>query len=387
MKLRVLPSVRQLGGRRILLRLDLNVPVNGKRITDDFKIKAALPTLRALRGCPLIIVTHRGEPTSRGTSYHFQKNFSLAPIVSRLQKELGDKIFLATGSWTSLEKQAHSLKPRDIMVLENIRFWPGEITNDKQFAGHLAKLADLYVNDAFAVSHRQHASMAAITRYLPSYAGPQLTAEVRNLEKVFTRRQLTLVLGGAKIGTKLPLLTHLLPRCRSILIGGAMANTILYARGYKIGASLYDKQEVRLAKRLTSRKIAVPEDVVVRRGAAYKGIPVTEVQPKDVIIDIGPKTAAQYAALVKTSRTIVWNGPLGKCEDRHGCAGTKALVAAIQRATAHRAFSVVGGGETLGALSVLGSVKKVSWASTGGGATLAFLSGEKLPGLKGISLS
>lgn len=387
MKLRVLPSSRQLGGRRLLVRLDLNVPVNKGRITDDFKIKAALPTLRSLRGSPVIVITHRGEPAGRGTSYRFQKNFSLTPIVSRLQKELKGNVFLASGSWVNVKKQAQSLQPGDIMILENIRFWPGETANDKQFARELAALADVYINDAFAVSHRNHASVSALTNYLPSYAGPQLVAEVRALEKVLTRHHLTLILGGAKIATKLPLITHLLPRCKSVLIGGAMANTLLRARGYEIGASLYDKGELRLAKRLRSKKIIIPHDVVIRRGATSRTVSIMALQSQDSIIDIGPATASRYADSIKKSKTIVWNGPLGKFEIMSARAGTTEVVKAIQRVTAKKAFSVVGGGETLEALALLGNVKKVSWASTGGGATLAFLSGQTLPGLKGLLVS
>ncbi len=373
--------------QRYLIRFDLNVPLQNGKIQDDYKLKAVLPTIRLLRQVPLIIISHLGEPVITGSRFQFQAKYSLKPIAHYLEKKLKRRVTIIKGSWSSLYQQSRKLKPGEILMLENIRFWPGEIKNDRLLAQQLAKLGDIYINDALAVSHRAHASVSAITHFLPAYAGPLLQTEVKHLRTLLERRNLTLILGGAKISTKLPVITNLLPRARYILLGGAMANNVLRARGYAIGNSLYDTKEVRLAKTLKSKKIIIPSDVIVQRGKKYLHIERTQVTTKDTIVDIGLKTAQSYAAYITASRTIMWNGPMGIYEKLPSRRGTTTIIRAIQSATRHGAFSVVGGGETISALNIVTGQKSVGWVSTGGGATLMFLSGKRLPGLQGLIIS
>lgn len=384
MKLRSWTSHSFVDHEPCLLRLDLNVPLSSGRILDDYKLKAGLKTIRQLPQQPLVIITHLGEPALKGKRYSFDKRYSTRPLVLYLQKKLRRRVFLAAGSLSALAKQARLLKKNEIMVLENIRFWPGEVKNDNVFAKQLAQLGSVYINDAFPVCHRAHASVQAITRYLPSYAGPQLCEEVRNLDTLLHRQKLVLILGGAKISTKLPLINNLLPRCQAVLIGGAMANTFLRARGHDIGSSLWESKELGVARRLTNRKIIIPSDVVVQRGSHFQIRLVSEINPTDKIVDIGPETSARYLSVIKKSRTLMWNGPLGVTEETKARAGTRTIIKALRYATQHGAFSVAGGGETIAALELLGTKKAVSWASTGGGASLVFLSGERLPGLTSL---
>lgn len=382
MRLRKLPSPRELRGQRILLRLDLNVPFKGMSIQDDYKIISALPTIQKLRSQPLIIISHRGEPTTTGDKFSFNKKYSLTPVVRRLKKYVDGRVFLATGSWTDIQRQAAALKPGEIMVLENIRFWPGEILNNSAFARNLASLATVYVNDAFAVSHRNHASVVGVTRFLPSYAGPLLEAEVNNLSKIEKRRSLVVIFGGAKISDKLPLIKKFLPTAKAILVGGGIANALLKARGYEVGTSFYETQSLVAAKRLGSSKIILPEDVIVQDGRQIRTLAINKVAKKDAIYDIGPATSRLYSDIIRKAKTIIWNGPLGLIEKPAFRQGTKALARAISAATKNGAFSIIGGGETVEAVRQIQLTHPVSWISTGGGATLHFLSGETMPGLK-----
>lgn len=384
MKMRSMPSLRHLKGKRILLRLDLNVPVSGSKITDDFKIISAIPTIRQLRSCPLIIISHRGEPKTKAGKYTYQTSYSLQLIVKKLQKYIGGNIFISKGSWSLLKKQAQELKPGDIMVVENLRFWPGEVQNDKNFAKELAALADIYINDAFAVSHRAHASVAAITKYIPSYAGPLLRQEIVNLTKVTKQRSLVVILGGAKISSKLPLIQKLLPRSSAIIMGGGLANTILKVRGYSIGASLYDVKSLVAAKRLTSEKIILPIDVVVQSGKKIFTKSITQVGTKEKIFDIGPETVSHFSSIISKAKTIIWNGPLGLFENKKFQNGTKQIIISIQKTQKKNIFTLAGGGETVEAIRYLKAQSSFTWVSTGGGASLAFLSGEMMPGLQGL---
>lgn len=381
MRLRTLPLLSTLRGQRLLLRLDLNVPCKGLHVKDDYKIISALPTIKKLRSLPLIIMSHRGEPITNGKRYNFNNAYSLAPVVQRLKKYAGGRVFLATGSWTEIQKQAAALKPGEIMVLENLRFWSGEIKNNIAFARDLASLATVYVNDAFAVSHRRHASIVAITRFLPSYAGPLLEAEINHLSKVGKSRSMVVVFGGAKISDKLPLIKKFLPRAKAILVGGGIANALLKARGYEVGTSFYEIKSLAAAKRLLSPKIIIPEDVIVQRGRQVRTVLVKEVQKNEAIFDIGPRTSQLYSNYLRSAKTIVWNGPLGLFESPAFTEGTKVVAIAISQATKKGAFSIVGGGETVEAVRKIKLTHPLSWISTGGGATLHFLSGKTLPGL------
>ena len=384
MKLRTLPALKTLRGERVVLRLDLNVPMKGSVIVDDFKIVSALPILRHLESLPVIIISHLGEPDTNGKSYFFDKHFSLSPVVKRLQKYCSGRVFLASGSWANMQKQADNLKTGEIMVIENVRFWSGEITNNLRFAKQLASLGTIYVNDAFAVCHRKHASVAGITKYLPSYAGPLLEKEIFNLVKVSNRRSVVLVFGGAKVSDKLPLIQKFLPRAKAILTGGGIANAFLKVRGVEIGQSYYEVASLSAARKLYSANIIVPSDVIVQSGKKTRIADINSVTKKEVIYDVGPETIKRYSEYLRTAKTIIWNGPVGLFEKFEFRKGTNTIAKSIAQATKNGAFSVVGGGETIEAIRIMKLSQAVSWMSTGGGATLYFLSGQTLPGLQGL---
>lgn len=317
-----------LKGKRILLRLDLNVPLKGTRIADDYKLTSVLPTLRYLLrlGCHIVIVTHLADGK---------------PSVAPLAKWLSQKLKLPVPVF----KNINPLKPvTGLAMLENIRRFKGELNNDATFAKELASLAEVYVNDAFAVSHRAQASVAAVKKYLPAFAGLLLVEEIKHLERAKNpRRPLVLIMGGAKMKTKLPLLKALAPRAQAVLVGGKLANELI-------------------GKKLPFKNIVLPRD----------GRP----QFKNML-DIGPLTVAEFIIRLSKAKTIIWNGPLGMFENKIYAKGTKAIARAVAKRTKQGAFSLIGGGETAAAVGTL----KFSWVSTGGGATLAYLSGQTMPGL------
>lgn len=372
----------------MLLRADFNVPMkeDGK-VMDDYKIVAGLPTIRFLLRykCKIIIITHLGRPQGER-----EKKYSLLPVAKHLSRLLDKKIgFVDNCFGLEAGTAVGKMKPGEILMLENLRFAKGEGKNDKKFARQLASLADIYVNDAFANSHRKHASMAAIKKYLPSYAGLLLAEEVENLNKIIHPRQpLMAVIGGAKIGTKISFLKKISQKSFKVLIGGALANNFFVARKMEVGKSLVDRGSIKLAKSLKAKNILLPIDVVVSdrkdgRGEAEVKNPF-KVNKNEIILDIGPKTMKLYCQIIKKAQTIIWNGPMGMFEARHFKYGTLSIARAIASRSRGRAFGVVGGGETIEALKMTRMDNYVDWISTGGGATLAFLSGAKMPGLKGI---
>lgn len=370
-----------------MLRADFNVPMERGRVADDYKIVAGLPTIRFLLryNCKIIIITHLGRPEGR-----IEKKYSLAPVARHLGKLLDKKVNFADDcvglkSGTAVGK----MKPGEILMLENLRFSKGEGKNDKKFARQLAGLADVYVNDAFANSHRRHASMSAIKKYLPSYAGLLLPEEVENLNKIFhPRPPLVAVIGGAKIGTKISFLKKISRKSFKVLIGGALANNFFASRGMEIGQSLVDKESIKLAGRLKQKNILLPIDVVVSDkkdgGGPAEAKNIFKVNKNEKILDIGPKTIRLYSLFLKKAQTIIWNGPMGMFEKEHFKHGTLAIARVIASRSRGRAFGVAGGGETIEALKMTGMENYVDWISTGGGATLAFLNGEPMPGLKGL---
>ncbi len=380
---------RSFGSRTVLLRLDLNVPLRNGRIVDDYKIQAALPTVQKLSSSPVIILTHLGEPTVQG-EYEATDELSLAPIARRLANLTGRPVRLASGSWDELEAYAATLRPGDIMLLENLRFWKGETANSRSFARHLARLGEAYVNDAFAVSHRRHASVAAIKNYLPSYAGPELRLEFAKLTRVKRgRRPLVVVMGGAKISSKLPLIKRFLPGASQVLVGGALANDLLRARGVSIGASYHEKGKPAAGSSVRSKKIILPEDaIVVDTRGDRKRQPricrIKDVAAHEAIVDIGPETCRIFSEILSGAQTIIWNGPMGTFEKSFARKGTKAIVVALVAARQRGAAIAAGGGETVEAIALFRKTDSIDWELTGGGASLAFLSGENLPGLAGL---
>lgn len=402
-RIKSIRQAKKIAGKRVLLRADLNIPLKtdktgNAKITDEFKIIAALPTIRYLLRykCKIIIVTHLGRPTGSeklevrsNKQINFQ--YSVKPVATRLSKILGVKVkFIDDCVGFKVGTEVNKLKNGEILMLENLRYYSEEKNNDLVFAKNLSKLADLYINDAFAVCHRKHASVAAIKKYLPAYAGLLLEKEIASLNKVIKPKQpLILALGGAKLETKMPLINKIGKKANRILIGGALANSVLAARGIEIGQSLADKQSIAIAKKIKNQKnIILPIDVVVKDVNKKKGVVkvknALKVEKNDKILDIGPETVRLFAGFFRKARTIIWNGPMGSFEEKDFKYGTLNVARAIAIRSRGSAFGAAGGGETIAALKLTGMMDDMDWVSTGGGAMLAYLGGEKMPGLQGI---
>jgi phosphoglycerate kinase len=387
MKIKSIRNAKRIAGKRVFLRVDFNVPIKDGKIKDDYKIVAGLSTIRFLLryNCKVIIATHLGRPDGK-------KNleFSLEPVARRLGKILDVKVLFADSCMGfSAGTAVGRIKKGEIVFLENLRFEKGEEKNEIKFAKELASLADIYVNDAFAASHRKHASVSAIKKYLPSYAGLLLGEEVKNLSKIINPKQpLVSIIGGAKIRTKISFLKRIGKKSFKVLIGGALANNFFVARKFEVGKSLVDRQSIKLAKSLKQNNIILPIDVVVSGRSDGKGKvevkSVSRVDKDEIILDIGPKTIRLYASFIKKAQTIVWNGPMGMFEKKSFKHGTLSVARLVASRSQGRAFGVVGGGETIEALKMTKMEDYVDWVSTGGGATLSFLSGEKMPGLDKI---
>jgi phosphoglycerate kinase len=374
------------GGQRVLVRADLNVPMDGLRITDDGKIRASLPTLKALlaRGAAVIVCSHLGRPGGRP-----EPALSLAPVAERLGQLLSRPVVLAAGP--AAAAVAASLRPGAVAVLENLRFSPGETSHDDAervaFAGQLAALADQYVGDAFGAAHRRHASVAELPALLPHAAGYLMQAEIAALRRLTRRAEgpYVVVLGGAKAAGKLPVLEHLLDRADTILIGGAPTAMFLAALGCPVGRSRQDG-DVAVARAILDRagaRLVLPPDVMVaasRAGPQAASVVASGSVPAgQMLLDIGPRAAQLYAARIAAARTVFWDGPMGVAEVPRFAAGTRAVASAMAR---NRAFTAIGGGDTGAAVRACGYPASLfSHVSTGGGASLEFLAGRELPGL------
>jgi len=382
-------------GTRVLLRADFNVPLSGDQIpgaggvpqiVDDMRIRAARPTIEWLRarGAAVVACSHLGRP--KGAP---DPSYSLAPVAQRLGQLLGVDVALAPEVvGPEATAMAEALGPGDVMVLENLRFHPGETTGDEDLAAALAALADAYVNDAFGAAHRAHASVVGPPRYLPCAAGRLVVREVEALSHLLEdpARPFTAILGGVKVSDKIGVIDSLLARCDRLLVGGAMASTFLAARGYATGDSLVEADQVDECEvRLTTGKVAVPTDVVVAKVMAEDA--ETQVVAADAIpdgwrvLDIGPDSAAAYASEVAGSDTVFWNGPMGVFEMAPFAAGTRAVAQAV---AACHGYTVVGGGDSAAAMARFGLEKEVGHLSTGGGASLEFLEAGDLPGLAAL---
>lgn len=386
MKIKSIASVKNLKNVTVLVRTDFNVPIHKGEIKDEFKILQQMQTITHLieEGAKIILMTHLGEPEPGD----IQTKFSIAPIAERIGGIIKRKVrVIADFQNFKTGGILKNMKAGDVVMLENIRFFKGEKNNDRKFAKSLASLADIYVNDAFAVSHREHASVSAIKKYLPSYAGLLLEQEVKNLDHAMhPQSPLVAVMGGAKISTKINLIRKLVKKSDRVLIGGGLANNFLSARGFEIGRSLSDKESVKLAMTLSSRKIILPVDVVVstrEHGQAHVR-KISKVEKDDYIFDIGPETVRLYSNFIKKANTLIWNGPMGFYEMKQFSHGTIMLARVVGARAKGKAFGVVGGGETVDALKRSGMLSCVDWVSTGGGAMLSYLGGEKMPGLKKI---
>jgi len=386
----------ELDGRTVLVRVDFNVPLRGGAVTDATRIERSLPSIEELagRGARVVLMSHLGRPKGVRVA-----EFSLAPLVAPLAERLPGRrvVFAADCVGPEAETAIAGLAPGEVALLENLRFHPGEEANDAEFAAALARLGDLYVNDAFAAAHRAHASVVALAGLLPAAAGRLMQAELDSLGAALERpaRPLVALVGGAKISTKLDLLGNLLAKVDALVVGGAMANTFLHARGLDVGDSLCERDMAATARELLVRAeaagcaLVLPVDAVVAerlaRNVATATVPVETVPPGRMILDIGPATAELICARLAASRTLVWNGPLGCFETPPFDAGTKRVAATAAALTrAGKLFSVAGGGDTLAALSQAGVAADFSYLSTAGGAFLEWLQGRTLPGVKAL---
>ena len=382
-----------LAGKRVFLRVDLNVPLEAGRVAEDTRIRAVLPTIEHCfkAGASVILASHLGRP--KGT---VDPRYSLKPAAVRLEELLGRPVpLLPDCVGPEVEAAAIALKPGETVLLENLRFHPGEEANDPEVARRLAALADVYVNDAFAAAHRAHASTEGITRFLqPAAAGLLMARELEALGRIFERPEppVAAVLGGAKVSDKLALVEHLLARVDTLLIGGGMAFTFLAALGYGVGRSLLEAERLEAARAILGRarslgvRMRLPVDVVAASAPdSAEGIRTVGVReiPDDLMgLDVGQLTVAQFGAALQGAKTVVWNGPMGVFEKPAFAAGTLGLARAVAGCGA---FSVIGGGDTIAAVRQAGVTDRIGYISTGGGAFLEFLEGRTLPGVAALS--
>ncbi len=382
-------------GQRVLVRVDLNVPMRDGRVTDDLRISRILPTLHELsrKGAKVVLLSHFDRPGGKVVP-----EMSLKPVASVLSTALGLPVAFADDCiGEAAQTVIAKLKPGGIALLENTRFHKGEEKNDPELAAEMAKLGDIYVNDAFSCAHRAHVSTEALARLLPHAAGRNMETELTHLSAALDNpeRPVAALVGGAKVSTKIELLGNLLNRVDKLIIGGGMANTFLYAKGLEIGKSLVEKDLVDIAREIlvksaTGRcQVVLPDDVVITRefraGAASKVVPCERVPADQMILDIGPVAAAKLGTLLADCRTLVWNGPLGAFETAPFDAGTVTVARTAAALTAAgRLLSVAGGGDTVAALRHAGVAEEFSYVSTAGGAFLEWLEGKALPGVEAL---
>lgn len=368
-------------GRRVLVRVDFNVPMKNGKVVDDSRIRASLPTIEWLisKGAKIILISHLGRPAKK------DKAFSLKPASKRLSKLLKKRVsFVDDCASPSVQKALSRIKNGDVIMLENLRFYPQEEADDSMFASYLASLADIYVNDAFGVSHRKNASVHAITKFIPSYAGFLLEREVEVLSSLLKNpsKPFVVILGGAKVSDKIGVIDSLAKKADIILLGGAMSGAFAKALGYETGKTMIESGSVSLAKKILRAdkgKIALPLDVVGSDGKKVNTFAVNRLPKKFAGLDIGPLTANIYAEVIREAKTVFWNGPMGLFEKKPFDRGSRAVALAMARC---RGATIVGGGDTVACIGELS--KMMSHVSTGGGASLEFLEGKKLPGISVI---
>jgi phosphoglycerate kinase len=383
-----------LSGKKVLLRLDLNVPLQDGEIQDETRINKIIPTLKFLlkKKSKIIIVSHIGRPKGKA-----DPNLSMKPICNNLENKLNQKIKLISEDIKKIQdKNLFKDYNGNILVLENIRFYPEEESNDLDFAQHLSSFAELYINDAFSCSHRAHASVSNITKFLPSYSGLQFNSEITALKKVTSdiEKPITCIIGGSKISTKIGIIKNLIPKFDNIIIVGGMANNILSYKNYKVGKSIYEENCDEIIKNIfeTSEKyscsIVYPEDVVTSKD--LNGEPelkkLTEINDDDMILDIGEKTIKKIENLINTSKTVLWNGPAGYFENSDFAKGSYEIAKTISKNyKSNSIYSVAGGGDTISVLNKINLINDFNFVSTAGGAFLEYLEGKKLPGINALN--
>ena len=388
----------QVKGKRVLVRADLNVPMQDGKVTDTLRLERQAPTLRELseKGAKVIVLSHFDRPKGKVVP-----SMSLRPIAPALAKAVGKPVAFAPDCIGPKAKDAvDAMKDGDILLLENTRFHAGEEANDPTFAKEVASLGDLFVNDAFSAAHRAHATTTAIAYLLPSAAGRSMESELTHLDKALgnPQRPLMAVVGGAKVSTKIALLENLVRRVETLVIGGAMANTFLAAQGVNVGKSLFEADHLDTARRVVAMSvesgaaILLPTDAVVAREfkahAPHRTVDVHQIQPDEMILDVGPATIEAFANRLHNTRTLVWNGPFGAFEMEPFDKGTVAAARLVaERTKAGDLLSVAGGGDTVAALSHAGVADDFSYVSTAGGAFLEWLEGQELPGVAALEQS
>jgi phosphoglycerate kinase len=382
-----------LSNKRVIARVDFNVPVKDGTVSDDTRIRGAMPTIEYVLeqpGTKLILMSHLGRPKGK-----WDEGLSLKPVAGRLSELLGKPVKMAPNCvGPDVEKMVAEMAPGEVLLLENLRFHPEETDNDAGFAGNLARLADIYVNDAFGTAHRAHASTEGITRHLPAFAGFLIEKEVAFFEPVVKSPQqpFVAIIGGAKVSTKISVLETLLPNCSTLVIGGGMAYTFLKVQGHEIGKSLVEEDYLDTAKDLIAKaekagvEIVLPVDHVVAaefsESAEPEAVDGVDVPADKLGMDIGPKTIEKIASVISGAKTVLWNGPMGVFEFDAFAKGTLEIARKVAEADA---ATIVGGGDSVAAVNKFGLAEKIDHVSTGGGASLEFLEGKTLPGIAALS--
>ena len=392
--MKYIKDYENLDQKKVLLRLDLNVPLKNGIIADQTRIDKILPIINFLlsKNSRIIVVSHVGRPKGEKNS-----DLSMKPICEYLEKKINKKIKLISDDISKLEREDLFVKKYDeIICLENIRFNKEEEKNDTSFAKQLAGLADLFVNDAFSCSHRAHTSVSKVTEFLPSYAGIQLEAELTALKKVTSeiKKPITCIIGGSKISSKIGIIKNLIPKFNNIIIVGGMANNILHHKGNQIGKSVKEEnceqiiEEIFKASEKHSCSITYPIDVLVGKNlnSVSKSKELNEIDKDDLILDIGPKTINAIKKIIENSETVLWNGPAGYFENPNFANGSYEIAKAIIKKNKNKSiYSVVGGGDTIALINEIKAIKDFNFVSTAGGAFLEYLEGKDLPGIKALS--
>jgi phosphoglycerate kinase len=382
-----------LNEKKVLLRLDLNVPLKDGKITDQTRIDKILPIIEFLlkKNSKIIVISHIGRPKGR-----VDKNLSLRPVCKYLEKKINRNVKIIDDDIFKLKKEDFFKNSKDqIVFLENIRFYEEEEKNDINFSKHLASLADLFINDAFSCSHRAHSSVSKITEFLPSFAGLQLETEINALKKVTTeiKKPITCIIGGSKISTKIAIIKNLIPKFNNIIIVGGMANNILKYKGNKIGKSIKEENcemiidEIFETSKNHSCVIYYPEDVLVGKNMNDQSQikEINDITDDDLILDIGPKTLNKIKNIIRKSKTVLWNGPAGYFENPNFANGSYEIAKTIIKKNKDNSiYSVVGGGDTIALLNQINVIKDFNFVSTAGGAFLEYLEGKELPGIKAL---